>query len=51
MRAEKILFATDYSESNAHALSLAAMSARASDGLLLIAHVSDAEQHPVGGPS
>jgi hypothetical protein len=48
MQAEQIPFATDYSESTAHALSVAVMLARESDGLLLIAHVSDAEQYPVG---
>ncbi len=48
MQAEQILFATDYSESSAHALSVAVLLSRESDGLLLIAHVSDAEQYPVG---
>ncbi len=48
MNAKKILFATDYSESSTHALSLAETMANESGGLLLIAHVSDTQLHPVG---
>jgi nucleotide-binding universal stress UspA family protein len=47
MKAQKILFATDYSESSKFALSFAETIARESGGLLLIAHVCEAEQYPV----
>jgi universal stress protein A len=48
MRAQKILVATDFSESSKYALAVAETLARDSGALLLIAHVSDAEQYPVG---
>jgi nucleotide-binding universal stress UspA family protein len=48
MQAKKLMFATDFSESSEYALSLATMLARETGGLLLIAHVSEAEQYPVG---
>lgn len=48
MKAKKILFATDCSESSEYTLTVAETLARDSGALLLIAHVSEAEQYPVG---
>ena len=47
-RAKKILFATDYSESTPHAFTYAASLARDTGATLLVAHVSELEQQPVG---
>ena len=47
-RAKKILFATDYSASTPHALTYAASLARDTGATLLVAHVSELEQQPVG---
>lgn len=48
MQARKILLATDFSEASRAALELAAEVARGSGAILLIAHVSELELHPVG---
>jgi universal stress protein A len=48
MDMKKILFATDYSEASQHALQFATSLARDTGALLLIAHVTDREQYPVG---
>ncbi|MGH7134681.1 MAG: universal stress protein, partial [Pirellulales bacterium] len=45
---KKILFATDYSESTRQALTYAASLARDTGATLLVAHVSELEQYPVG---
>lgn len=47
-RAKKILFATDYSDSTRRALIYAASLARDTGATLLVAHVSELEQYPVG---
>jgi nucleotide-binding universal stress UspA family protein len=48
MEMKKILFATDYSEASRHALPFATSLARDAAATLLIAHVTDREQCPVG---
>jgi nucleotide-binding universal stress UspA family protein len=48
MNAKKILFATDYSSASQHALNYAASLARDRGATLIIAHVSELEQYPVG---
>lgn len=48
MAVKKILYATDYSEASKAALPLAVSLARQSGAMLLIAHVSESEQYPVG---
>lgn len=48
MAMKKILFATDYSEASKAALPLATTLAHQNNAMLLIAHVSDREQYPVG---
>jgi len=48
MATKEILFATDYSEASKAALPLAASLALQSGATLLIAHVSEREQYPVG---
>ncbi len=48
MAAKKILFATDYSTTSQHALTYAASLARDRRATLLIAHVSELEEYPVG---
>jgi universal stress protein A len=45
---KKILYATDYSEGSLNALQFAEWLARSTDSKLLIAHVCQAEQYPVG---
>lgn len=45
---KKVLFATDYSESTPEVLTYAASLARDMGGKLLVAHVSELEQYPVG---
>jgi len=45
---KKVLFATDYSESSENALTYATSLARDSGATLLVAHVSELEQYPVG---
>jgi len=45
---KKILFATDYSESTGHVLTYAASLARDMGAKLVVAHVSQLEQYPVG---
>ncbi|HVX61782.1 MAG TPA: universal stress protein [Pirellulales bacterium] len=46
--AKKILFATDYSDSAASALTYAASLARDMGATLLVVHVSQLEEYPVG---
>jgi len=48
MAERKILFATDYSEVSDQAFRVAVSLAREEDALLLIAHVSEEEEYPVG---
>ena len=48
MAAKKIVFATDYSPASQHALNYAASLARDCGATLVIAHVSELEQYPVG---
>ncbi|HWB12157.1 MAG TPA: universal stress protein [Pirellulales bacterium] len=48
MSAQKILFATDYSPASRDALNCAAALARERGVTLLIAHVSQLEEYPVG---
>jgi nucleotide-binding universal stress UspA family protein len=48
MKMKKIIFATDYSEVNKKALDFAVSMARGAGALLLIVHVSEREQYPVG---
>lgn len=48
MHAKKILFATDYSPASQYALTYAASLARDRAASLLIVHVSQLEQYPVG---
>ena len=48
MFSKKILFATDYSEASNAALQVATNLARRDDATLLIVHVSESEQYPVG---
>ena len=48
MNAKQILFATDYSSASQHALNYAASLARDRGATLIIAHVSELEQYPVG---
>ncbi|HUY92525.1 MAG TPA: universal stress protein [Pirellulales bacterium] len=48
MSAKKIIFATDYSPASQHALNYAASMARDRDATLLIVHVSELEEYPVG---
>ena len=48
MEMKRILFPTDYSETSRHALPFATSLARATGASLLIAHVTDREQYPVG---
>jgi nucleotide-binding universal stress UspA family protein len=48
MNLNRILFATDYSAASRSALPFAASLARATGATLLIAHVTDREQYPVG---
>jgi len=48
MTKKKVLFATDYSEASRHALQFATTLARDWDAVLLIVHVSETEQYPVG---
>ena len=48
MTEKKILFATDYSPASRHALNYAASLARDRGATLLIAHVSELEEYPVG---
>lgn len=50
MKMNKILFATDYSEANKQALEFATSLARDTGASMLIAHVTDREQYPVGEP-
>lgn len=47
-REKKIMFATDYSESSHRALTYAASFARDLGATLLVVHVSELEQYPVG---
>ena len=48
MATKKILFATDYSPASLHALQFAAWLANSLGSPLLIVHVSEFEQYPVG---
>jgi iron-sulfur cluster repair di-iron protein len=48
MSTKKLLFATDYSDSTDHVLTYAASLARDKGATLLVAHVSQLEQYPVG---
>ena len=48
MAVKEILYATDYSEASKAALVVATSLARQSGATLLIVHVSDREQYPVG---
>ncbi len=48
MAAKKILLATDYSAASQHALTYAASLARDRGASLIITHVSELEQYPVG---
>ena len=48
MEMKKILFATDYSEASRHAFEFATSLACDTGAALLIAHVTDLEQYPVG---
>ena len=48
MAAKKIVFATDYSSASQHALNYAASLARDHGATLVIAHVSELEEYPVG---
>ena len=48
MSTYKILFATDYSPASLHALQFAEWLAHCTDARLLIVHVSEFEQYPVG---
>lgn len=45
---KKVLFPTDYSDASSHALWFATLLARDWDAKLLIVHVSETEQYPVG---
>ena len=48
MAAKQILYATDYSSASLHALQFATWLAHCTGSKLLIVHVSDLEQYPVG---
>jgi len=48
MARKKVLFATDYSEFSGHALTCATSLARDAGATLLVAHVSELEEYPVG---
>jgi universal stress protein A len=48
MATKKILYATDYSQASKAALPIATCLAREAGATLLIAHVSEHEQYPVG---
>ena len=48
MAAKQILYATDYSPASLHALQFATWLAHCTGSKLLIVHVSDSEQYPVG---
>lgn len=48
MSAKQILFATDYSAASRHALQFATWLAHCSGARLVIVHVSESEQFPVG---
>src|SRR4051794_20614487 len=48
MAAKQILYATDYSPASLHALQFATWLAHCTGSKLLIVHVSDLEQYPVG---
>lgn len=48
MNSKKILFATDYSEASEHAFQHATWLAQCTQSQLLIVHVSQREQYPVG---
>lgn len=45
---KKVLFATDYSDTTDQALTYAASLARDQEAALLVAHVSELEEYPVG---
>ncbi len=48
MPKNKIMYATDYSEASLYAFQFATWLARCTDAKLLIVHVSQAEQYPIG---